>query len=85
MSAVKSVVSFLINHDYDAREVSEELLTSLASHGELIDTCVLKTGVVADEYRVSYEPDGSEWYVKFYVDGEQLVVLLSCWWYGSVH
>lgn len=85
MTAVKTVVNFLTNHEYDAREVTTELLTTLQSRGDFLGSPRLKTGVIADEYRVFYESDDSEWFVKFYVEDEQLVVLLSCWWDGSVH
>ena len=86
MSSARTVVSFLSNHDYDATEVAAHLLTTLDSHGEFTGSPVLRSGVVADEYRVLYDPDETEWYVKFYVDDDdQLVVLLSCWWDGCVH
>ena len=86
MSSARTVVSFLSNHDYDATEVAAHLLTTLDSHGEFTGSPVLRSGVVADEYRVLYDPDETEWYVKFYVDDdEQVVVLLSCWWDGCVH
>jgi hypothetical protein len=42
-------------------------------------------GSIADEYRVFCESDDDWWYVKFYVSGDQIVVLVSCWWDASVH
>ena len=86
MSSARTVVSFLTNHDYDASEVSAQLLSTLESRGEFVKSLELKSGVVTDVYRVLYDPDSTEWYVKFYVDDdEQLVVLLSCWWDGCAH
>ena len=41
-------------------------------------------GEVADEYVVAAGDE--DWYLKFYVDGEQIVVnVWSCCWDGTVH
>ena len=80
-----TVAKFLVNHDYDVRELTTELLTTLSRHGSFIGSTELKDGSVADEYRVFCESDNDWWYVKFYVSGDQVIVLVSCWWDGSVH
>ena len=80
-----TVAKFLVNHDYDVRELTTELLTTLSRHGSFIGSIELKDGSIADEYRVFCESDDDWWYVKFYVSGDQVVVLVSCWWDGSVH
>lgn len=85
MSAPMTVTRFLINHDCDVRDTTTELLTSLETNGCFLGTVRLKDGNLADEYRVYCESDENDWYVKFYVSGEQVVVLLSCWWDGCVH
>jgi len=85
LSSAGTVVSFLTNHDYDASEVCAELLTTLESRGEFVTSLPLTSGAIADVYRVFYDPDDTEWCVKFWVDAGRLVVLLSCWWNGSVH
>jgi hypothetical protein len=84
LSSARTVVNFLIDHDYDASEVTAELLTTLGSRGEFVKSLTLKSGAIADVYQV-LDSDDTEWYLKFYVDDGQLVVLLSCWWDGCVH
>lgn len=80
-----TVMKYPINHDYDVRDLATELLTTLSQHGSFIGSTRLKDGSIADEYRVFCESDGDWWYVKFSVSGGRVVVLLSCWWDGSVH
>ena len=73
-----------MNHGYDATETMVELLTSLNELGRWTGSTELMNGEVADEYVVAC--DGADWYVKFYVDGEQIVVnVWSCCWDGAVH
>jgi len=81
--ATLRVRSWLMNHGYDATETMVELLTSLEKLGRWTGSTELMNGEVADEYVV---PGGDEdWYVKFYVDGEQVVVIVwSCCWDGAV-
>ena len=85
LSSNMTVTKFLVNHDYDVRDLTTELLTSLSRHGSFIGSTELKDGSIADEYRVFCESDNDWWYVKFYVSGDRVVVLVSCWWDGSVH
>ncbi len=80
-----TVTKYLVNHNYDARDLTTELLTTLSQHGSFIGSTRLKDGSIADEYRVFCESDDDWWYVKFYVNGDQIVVLVSCWWDGTVH
>jgi hypothetical protein len=84
LSSNWTVTKFLVTHDYDVRDLTTELLTTLSRHGSFIGSTALKDGSIADEYRVFCESDDDWWYVKFYVSGDQ-VVLVSCWWDGSVH
>jgi hypothetical protein len=78
------VTSWLTNHDYDAAEKLVQVLCSLESAGKWLSSCGLRNGETADEYEVSL--DQEEWYLKFYVDGEQVVVnVWSCWWQGAAH
>lgn len=82
--ATKRVVTWLVNHDYDAVETMIEVLTCIEAHGSWIGSAVLGNGEVADEYVVVC--DDEDWYVKFYVDGDQVVVnVWSCCWDGTVH
>jgi len=85
LSSNTTVTKFLVNHDYDVRDLTTELLTTLSRHGSFIGSTVLQDGSIADEYRVFCESDDDWWYVEFYVSGDQVVVLVSCWWHGSVH
>jgi len=85
LSSNMTVTKFLVNHDYDVRDLTTELLTTLSRHGSFLGSTELKEGSIADEYRVFCESDDDWWYVKFYVSGDQVVVLVSCWWDGSVH
>ena len=85
MSAAMTAARFLINHDCDVRDTTTELLTTLEANGCFLGTVRLKNGSLADEYRVHCDSDGNDWYVKVYVSGEQVVVLLSCWWDGCAH
>ena len=80
-----TVTKYLVNHDYDVRDLTTELLTTLSERGSYIGSPRLKDGSIADEYRVFCESDEDWWYVKFYVSGDQIVVLVSCWWDGTVH
>lgn len=78
------VVSWLMNHDYDVAETLAEVLSSLGAHGRWVGSVVLRSGRPADEYVV--ERLGEEWYVKFSVDGEQVMIhVWSCCWDGAVH
>lgn len=82
--ATKRVTQWLANHEYDARQTIVQVLLSLESNGRFTDSCVLVNGEVADEYIVSSL--GEDWYLKFWVDEEQLVVdVWSCCWDGAVH
>lgn len=56
-----TVTNYLVNRDYDVRDLTTELLTALSEHGSYIGSPRLKDG------------------------GIQLVVLVSCWWDGTVH
>jgi hypothetical protein len=80
-----TVTRYLLNHDYDVRDLTTELLTYLSERGSYIGSPRLMDGSIADEYRVFCESDDDWWYVKFYVSGDQIVVLVSCWWDASVH
>jgi hypothetical protein len=78
------VTSWLLNHDYDAAETLVEVLGSIEKSGEWLGSCTLKNSEIADEYTVWL--DGEEWYLKFYIDEEQVVVnVWSCWWQGAAH
>jgi hypothetical protein len=82
--ATRRVVSWIANHDYDAAETMVAVLTSLPDCGRWAGSAELKNGEVADEYIVAYDED--DWYVKFYVDGDQVIVnVWSCCWDGVVH
>ena len=73
-----------MNHGYDATETMVELLTSLDEQGRWIGTTRLMNREVADEYVVACADE--DWYVKFCVDGEQIVVnVWSCCWDGAAH
>jgi hypothetical protein len=77
-------IAWLINHDYDAHGVLVEVLGSLTTQGEWLSSCVLANAEIADEYAVHLE--GEEWYVKFWLDGQNVVVSVwSCWWQGAAH
>jgi hypothetical protein len=82
--ATKRVTQWLMNHDYDAKETILGVLSGLGSHGRFIGSCDLVNGQVADEYIV--EMDDEDWYLKFWVDDDQVVVnVWSCCWDGVVH
>ena len=82
--ATKRVVAWLVNHDYDAVETMIEVLTGIEAHGSWVGSAELKNGEVADEYVVAC--GGEDWYVKFSVDGAEVVVnVWSCCWDGAVH
>jgi len=82
--ATRHVVAWLMNHDYDAAETLVEVLTSLEADGRWVGSTELKNGEVADEYVVAC--GGEDWYVKFSVDGAEVVVnVWSCCWDGAVH
>lgn len=73
-----------MNHGYDATETMVELLTSLNERGRWTGSTELMNGEVADEYVVAAGDE--DWYLKFYVDSEQIVVnVWSCCWDGTVH
>lgn len=83
LTATKRVVQWLINHGYDVKETLVEVLSSLEHAGRFHKSCELANGEVADIYLVRLE---DEWYVKFWVDEDRLVVdVWSCWWDGSAH
>jgi hypothetical protein len=78
------VAAWLINHGYDASEQLVEVLVSLDRSGRWLGSCVLANAKVADEYVVVVE--GVEWYLKFYVDEDQVAVnVWSCCWEGVIH
>jgi len=78
------VVSWLMNHDYDVAETLTVVLSSLGTHGRWVGSVVLRNGEPADEYVVARL--GEEWYVKFSIDGEQVMIhVWSCCWDGAVH
>ena len=80
----KRVVQWLSNHGYDPRETLVDVLTSLRDHGRFIGSCELNNDAIADEYQVVLPED--DWYLKFWVDEDQLVVeVWSCCWDGVVH
>jgi hypothetical protein len=82
--ATRRVTQWLTNHGYPAKETLMDVLTSLESDGQFVSSCTLKNDAVADEYVVSLDED--DWYVKFWVDADQLVVdVWSCCWDGAVH
>jgi hypothetical protein len=82
--ATQRVVSWLMNHDYDAAEALVAVLSSLGPHGRWIGSVVLRNGEPADEYVVELLDE--EWYVKFSVaDGRVVIHVWSCCWDGSVH
>lgn len=83
LTATKRVVQWLMNHGYDVKETLVEVLSSLERAGRFHKSCELANGETADIYRVRLD---DEWYVKFWVDEDQLVVdVWSCWWDGSAH
>jgi len=70
--ATRRVVGWLMNHDYDAAETLIEVLTSLEAGGRWVGSAELKNGEVADTHVVAWSDE--DWYVKFYVDGAEIVV-----------
>lgn len=79
----KRVTQWLTNHDYDVKETLLEVLTSLEDAGRFHKSCKLMNDETADIYVVELD---EEWYVKFWVDEDQLVVdVWSCCWDGAVH
>jgi len=82
--ATRRVIAWLISHDYDAAETLVKVLTSLEERGRWTGSTELMNGEVADEYVVACRDE--DWYLKFYVDDEQIVVnVWSCCWDGTVH
>jgi len=82
--ATARVVSWLMNHDYDAAETLVEVLVGVARSGRHLGSTTLRNGEVADEYAVTFDQD--DWYLKFYVDGDRVIVnVWSCCWDGTVH
>jgi hypothetical protein len=80
----KRVIQWLSNHDYDVKGTVTDVLLSLESHGTYIGSCTLVNGETADEYIVRLPDD--DWYLKFWLDKEQLIVeVWSCCWDGVVH
>ncbi|MEL7668273.1 MAG: hypothetical protein AAGU73_08765 [Actinomycetota bacterium] len=78
------VTQWLTNHDYDAKQEIMQVLLSVHEHGRFTGSCVLMNGEVADEYIVGVS--GEDWYLKFWVDEEQLFVdVWSCCWDGAIH
>lgn len=81
--ATKRVTQWLMNHDYAVKETLVEILTSLEDAGRFHKSCQLMNNKTADIYVVELD---DEWYVKFWVDEDQLVVdVWSCCWDGAVH
>ena len=69
---------------HDPVETMIEVLTAIEAHGNWVGSAELENGEVADEYVVACSDE--DWYVKFYVDGDQVVVnVWSCCWDGVVH
>ncbi len=82
--ATRRVTEWLANHEYDAKRTIAQVLMSLESNGRFTGSCTLVNDEVADEYVVDLS--GEDWYLKFWVDDEQLVVdVWSCCWDGAVH
>lgn len=82
--ATQRVVSWLMNHDFDVAETLVDVRSSLGPDGRWIGSVVLRNGEPADEYVVARPEE--EWYVKFSVDGGQVVIhVWSCCWDGVVH
>ena len=82
--ATRRVIAWLVNHDYDAAETLVEALTGLEDRGRWTGSSELMNGEVADEYVVACRDE--DWYLKFYVDGDQIVVnVWSCCWDGTAH
>ena len=80
----KRVVAWLSNHDYDATALVADVLSRVAVDAVWLGSCVLANAETAGEYVVTAE--GEDWYLKYYVDEEQMtVVVLSCWWRGTIH
>jgi len=78
------VAQWLVNHDYDVAETVADILSSLPTRGKYRGSCLLMNDAVADEYVVTLLD--CHWYLKFWVDDEQLVVdVWSCCWDGAVH
>jgi hypothetical protein len=78
------VVNWLANHDYDAAQTLVELLESLETSGVWLSSCQLANAEISDEYAV--HADGVDWYLKFYIERERIVVnVWSCWWEGTAH
>jgi hypothetical protein len=81
--ARKRVTQWLMNHNYDVKETLVEVLANLGSAGRYVKSCELNNGEIGDVYLARLDED---WYVKFWVDEEQLVVdVWSCCWDGVVH
>ena len=82
--ATRRVTQWLANHQYDARQTIVQVLSSLECGGRFAGSCRLMNGEIADEYVVGLS--GEDWYLKFWVDDDQLVVdVWSCCWDGAVH
>jgi hypothetical protein len=78
------VTMWLINHDYDAAALLVQVLGSLSTRGTWLSSCLLANSEIADEYTVHLQ--GEEWYVKFWLDSQNVVVSVwSCWWQGAAH
>lgn len=78
------VAQWLVNHGYDVVETIVEVFSYLPKRGSYRGSCTLMNGAEADEYVVAL-PD-CDWYLKFWVDEEQLTVdVWSCCWDGAVH
>ena len=84
MVTTRRVATWLINHDYDSVALVVEILCALEAYGRWLDSCVLANSEIADEYGISLS--GEDWYVKFCLDEERVVVnVWSCWWQGAAH
>lgn len=80
----KRVTQWLVNHGYEASPTIVEVLLALESRGRFVGSCTLHNDEIADEYVVRLDQD--DWYLKFWVDEDQLVVdVYSCCWDGVVH
>jgi hypothetical protein len=78
------VTAWLANHDHGVAETLTAILTSVPAKGSWIGSTELLNGAVADEYIVHC--DGADWYLKFWVDAEGLIVeVWSCCWDGAAH
>ena len=82
--APPGIVTKMTNRGVDANDKIVELLGSLSTAGRHHKRAKLEDGVnTADVYIVRSEEDGYEWYVKFYIDSDGEICVLSCKWHGA--